>query len=646
MEAWGVGENRAVTASPLRVLAGGVVAYNEERNIEPALRSLLDQDLPEGVRWSSLYVVASGCTDRTVEIAERVAREDPRVNVLSQVERKGKSHALRTILARAQGDAVVLLNSDARAEPGAVRGLLRAARGRPAPFAVMGRPVVPADPSAAWSGAVSTMWDLHHHFHESLQSRGGGAHLSDELLLVSLDPVPPMPDGIINDGSYLGVWLAQRLGGRLYAPEARVTIEVPHTLKDHLLQRRRIHVGNAQVASMLGLAPSTFSRLLVREPREAFRLVRQVIRTNPNGMRCFAALAASELISQGLGLWDRLPPARDHVRWQRIRPSPPPAGPTPGPPAETLAEARVRSVLTVAHQFRTGVPVQELATLLPHGSPTSAEEVTTWLARRPDLARIEHGHAFAPDARPAALLEREARGRTYEEAARDLLFRDLRTLLPWLRTYGLTGSAAYGHPDAGDDLDLFVVTRAGTLWWFLAQCYLRTRLGYLRRHSPDAPVPCFNYVVDDRRAPVEFANGRGFLFAREALTARVLLGDAYYQSLLAQAPWMAVEIPRLYSARKGAALVPSRPPVPRWVRWANAAVYPLLASYLQLSGLRLNAIARRDPTREEPFRTQTEFRRLTFSSERFDRIRETYVASSPTSGRVSMSAPSRFPFSR
>lgn len=632
----------------VRILAGGVVAYNEERNIESAVRSLLEQDLPDGVRWSSVVVVASGCTDRTLEVAERLARKDSRVDVVSEPERRGKSHALRTVFSRVQGDAVVLLNSDARAERGAIRNLIQAAEGRAAPYAVMGRPVVLSEASAPWTRAVSTMWDLHHHFHEALQRRGGGAHLSDELLLVSLDPVPPMPEGVINDGSYLGVWLAQHLGGRLYAPDARVAIEVPQTVRDHLLQRRRIHVGNAQVASLLGLAPSTFSRLLVREPKEALRLVRRTTRSRPHGAAGFVALSIAELASQALAIWDRVPPARDHVRWRRIQPSPEGSSfDARSSSGVTLrVEARLRSILVVARQFRTGVPVQDLPALLPEGSPSTPEGLIDWLEGRPDLARIKDGRAFAPDGLATSLLDREARGGKYLAAARDLLDRDLGPLRPWLRTFGLTGSAAYGDPDPGDDVDLFVVTRAGTLWWFLALCYLRVRFGYLRRRSPEQPIPCFNYVVDDRRAPAEFANGRGFLFAREALTARILLGDPYYLSLLAQAPWMAEEIPRLYSARRAEVPVEPPPRVPWPIRLGNALLFPVLASYLQMAGLLRNARARTRHSGDVAFRTETTFHRVAFSSRRFDDLRASYASSFPQKDSPGMSAPSRIPTSR
>src|SRR5580693_4068674 len=53
------GSGRPALAGPPQLLTGGMVAYNEEANIGPALRSLLEQELPDGVAWDAIWVVAS-----------------------------------------------------------------------------------------------------------------------------------------------------------------------------------------------------------------------------------------------------------------------------------------------------------------------------------------------------------------------------------------------------------------------------------------------------------------------------------------------------------------------------------------------------------------------------------------------------------
>ncbi len=616
-------------------LAGGVVAHNEERTIESAVRSLLDQDLPDGVRWSRIWVVASGCTDRTAENARRLAREDPRVAVVEELDRHGKSEAIRTVVRTARGQALALLNGDARAEPGAVRELLDVARDRPAPYAVMARPVPGPAGKARWNGPLELMWQLHHDFHRQLQQEGGGAHLSDELLLVSLGPAPPLPEGVINDGSYLAVWLAQRGCPRLYAEDAQVTIEVPSNLRDHLRQRRRIHVGNRQVTALLGASPSTLADYALRQPRAAGAVIRRSVSREPAGLLRFASLAAAELASRALAGWDRIPPAKDHVRWERIertgssapdRPGThPEVPPVPPPaPAPTTFERRLRTLVEAARWFGTGVAVEELVELLPPEAPRTPGELVRWISDHPEAGQLVNGRLVSPDLGPVSVDPRRSRALRYRESAHRLVHADLARTRPWLRCIGITGSTAYGEPEVDDDLDFFVVTRTGALWWFLAVAFATLRLRRLSGRDRDRPEPCFNYVLDDATAHREFTEGSGFLFARESLSIRMLEGDPYFRGILARTPWIGREIPRLYAARTQfpGPCEPTRAPLA--IRALNALIFPFLATYLHLAGLRRDARYRRTSADSARFRTQTGFHRFALQSRRFDTLRVGY----------------------
>lgn len=632
----GQGGDRETAPRPrsTKFLAGGVVAHNEEATIERALASLLGQELPEGVEWSRVWVVASGCTDRTVEIARSFAARDARVSVVAEAKRTGKAQALREVLRRAEGDALVLLNSDAEAEPGAVRELLSTADGLRSPYAVMGRPLVlPAAPGR-WSEAIESMWELHHRFHEHLASLGGGAHLSDELLLVSLCPPPSLPEGVINDGSYLGVWLAQNGAPRLYAPAAGVRITTPANLRDHLHQRRRIAFGNGQVVRLLGDRPSTLTDYALRDPAAALAIVRRSAASRTHGFRHVLLLTAAEVGARALALWDRLPPTRDHVRWQRIRipgkgwprSTSQPAG-SSGATSLGRLEHRVATLVDIAARFRTGIALPDLLPLLPPEGPSTVSDARGWVEEHPDLARLVGDQVLSPGASAQDQAERRARGERFLRHGERLFDGPLRRTTRWLRCAAVTGSAAYGEPGPDDDLDLFVVVRTGALWWFLAHAFLRFRLERWRRGAALAPVPCINYAVEDSAAVEAIAGRRDFLAAREALCAKAVLGSGYYQGLLERSPWMAEAIPRLYRrvVHPGTGETRVRR-APLAVRVANALTYPLLAAYLQLTGLYRNARSRRQGSGSDRFRTVTRYRRMAFVSDRFESLRSLYEA--------------------
>jgi len=633
-----------------RLITGGIVAHNDERRIARSIRSLLSQELPPGAQWGRIWVVASGCSDRTVEIARSFTVDEPRLGVVVEAERRGKAAAIREVLRRAEGDYLVLLNSDAAAAPGSVAALVARAEGKARPFAVMARPTVPPTPDGSWSRSMRWMWEFHHELHLEMLKDGRGGHLSDELLLVSLPAVSWIEEGIINDGSYCAVWLQGNSGGCWYAPEAQVAIDVPNTPADHLRQRRRIHVGNAQVTAQLGRPPTTALRFLFEHPRRAVGALGRAL-SRDQGFRHLLRVALWELVSHALAAWDRLPPRRDHVRWSRIT--------TPAPSTEDThlsafpatgstedVDRRIRVILDVAREFGTGVPVAHLTSLLPGAAPSRPEDLESFLSGRPDLAQVVQRSAYLPTAEATSDPSRVGRGALYRRTAQALVEGPLAWLRPTMRCIGVTGSAAYGEPAAHDDLDFFVVTRAGALPWFLAATYASLRLHGLRARNSSAPVPCFNYVIDERRAPGEFASGRGLLFAREALTAQILEGDDYYRGLLARTPWLGTEIPRLYAARSSLPGDTSERPASWTVRALSAAVYLPLAAYLQAAGLRRDALARHSSV-GATFRTLTDPDRIAFQSRRFEELRSRYQGSvEPSSTYPGATTPSRFPSSR
>ncbi len=74
----------------------GVTAYNEETNIGPLLDALLNQHLHD-TEITEIIVVASGCTDNTVPIIERIAAENPTIKLIVQPKREGKTVAHQSL---------------------------------------------------------------------------------------------------------------------------------------------------------------------------------------------------------------------------------------------------------------------------------------------------------------------------------------------------------------------------------------------------------------------------------------------------------------------------------------------------------------------------------------------------------------------
>ena len=82
------------------------MAYNEASNIANAISSILRQsygvcDLHE------IIVVASGCTDRTLPIIQEYAAQDPRIRLIAQEKREGKTSAMHLFLQKAREEVCV-----------------------------------------------------------------------------------------------------------------------------------------------------------------------------------------------------------------------------------------------------------------------------------------------------------------------------------------------------------------------------------------------------------------------------------------------------------------------------------------------------------------------------------------------------------
>ena len=116
-----------------------------------------------------------------------------------------------------------------------------------------------------------------------------------------------------------------------------------------------------------------------------------------------------------------------------------------------------------------------------------------------------------------------------------------------VKMLAVTGGNSYGRAGARDDIDIFCITAADSLWLFMLKALPLARL--FRATRKGSPPICLSYILDERRASANFRTAGNALFARDALMARVLHGMAFYDSLLRDSPWMGRYFPRLYLSR-------------------------------------------------------------------------------------------------
>lgn len=293
-----------------------------------------------------------------------------------------------------------------------------------------------------------------------------------------------------------------------------------------------------------------------------------------------------------------------------------------------LVERRFDSVLTAARRHRTSIPIEHISELMPPEGPDGRGEVTRWLAAHPSVGVLVGDRVVAGPVPPETeSAERRERGRRFLAEASGEAVAALAPVAGLVECVAVTGSAAYGEPARQDDLDFLVVTRPGSVWPVLLYTYFAARM---RRgsHGPDDPSHwCYNYVLDDRAARQEFGTPQGFLFAREALTARPVAGESYYRGLIGSAGWLSEEVPRLYRrwSLRGLPPLPAERPAPALVRALNAALFPFLASYLTLLAMVRNRHLEKTGRPTKRFRVAARLDRLAYETQRYESLRRLYT---------------------
>lgn len=248
-----------MTSSSSQVVVG-IMAFNEGANIGRTLRSIQEQTI--AARINRIIVVASGCTDDTSAIVASVAAKDPRVVLVEEPERAGKTVALNTFLAVIHEPLVVIAGADLILEPSTLEHLIEPLDD-PRVGMVGAHPVPTNNPDTFIGFAIGLMWELHHRIASVSPKMGELVAIRNQLTL--MDPA------VLSDELSMEQQM-RRAGLRIaYAPAARVFNHGPETLREFITQRERWCAANMQIERDFSTSVSTLSI------RHVLRAVREVV---------------------------------------------------------------------------------------------------------------------------------------------------------------------------------------------------------------------------------------------------------------------------------------------------------------------------------------------------------------------------------
>jgi biofilm PGA synthesis N-glycosyltransferase PgaC len=204
----------------------GLMAYNEAANIGKVLEALSEQ---------KTLVVSSGSTDGTDEIVRQWEAKEPRIRLIRQERRDGKASAINLFLREARNEVLVLESADTLPLPDTVELLLRPLANES--VGMTGARPVPTNSKKNFLGAVvHLMWELHHRL--ALESPKLGEMVAFKRVIGSIPR-----ESAVDEASFEAATREEGLE-LVYVPEAIVRNKGPETIRDFLLQRRRIHAGH------------------------------------------------------------------------------------------------------------------------------------------------------------------------------------------------------------------------------------------------------------------------------------------------------------------------------------------------------------------------------------------------------------------
>jgi len=289
-------------------LSIGICAHNEEANIQQVIYKVLEQTKTLGDY--EVVVVASGCTDRTVQIVKDVAEKESGISLIVEKERNGKASALNLLFQNLHGEVYVQVDADAIPAPGAINILLeRLEDSRLGAASAM--PILTNSRSAA-AKINETLWSLHNLTQLVLNQEGRTGHLSGQLFAIRRSLCDTIPKNVVNDDAFLALRSTEKGYKIVFEPRATVFVNPADTFRDLLIQRKRIVYGHLMLRRLTGRRPRIFETCTAKEKMHILSIW---VRRRTNELPSLIVLASLELIAHLLARSDLRNCGNSHISW-------------------------------------------------------------------------------------------------------------------------------------------------------------------------------------------------------------------------------------------------------------------------------------------------------------------------------------------
>lgn len=294
----------------------GICASDDTANLSNLLHLIENNPASQDFVLSRIILVASECTGKGIEYAQKLAQEDTRLLIIQEEKRKGKADAINKIFGLADGEFLMLVNADALPSNNSIRRLLELISANDSVGIVSASPFFESK-RGMLSKIEQLMWTMHNESSLLLNHMNISNHSNDEMMVIRSNLWRRLPEGLVNDGAFIAA-VAKRTGYSIkFCKDAKVKIDVPSRVSDDIGQRRRIIFGHLQIWKMIGESPITVESMLFSNPLVSLKIMIHTLACSPFFILVLPIAILTETLAFFGALADFSRSSKRHKVWRR-----------------------------------------------------------------------------------------------------------------------------------------------------------------------------------------------------------------------------------------------------------------------------------------------------------------------------------------
>ncbi len=228
-----------------------VSAYNEGKNIENKLNSLLSMDYPE--ERLEILIGSDGSTDSTDSIVNRFIQEKPKFMLYfyRKERREGKPNMLNLLASKAKNDILIFGDCRQRLDERAVKEIVKYFED-PKVGSVSGELYYESDDKNKIAAGLGIYWKYEKFIRKSESRLGSMLGATGALYAIRRELFPDLPADLILDDVYIPMKIVDKGYRAIFDKRAKVYDKVFKESREEFLRKTRTLAGNYQLIYYLG----------------------------------------------------------------------------------------------------------------------------------------------------------------------------------------------------------------------------------------------------------------------------------------------------------------------------------------------------------------------------------------------------------